>query len=172
MKAERAIRIFGAMAVLGGGARVVSSFIPWTPNSVWLEAFYLFIDINLLFGLIGFYFTYGVRLGAAGLAAFLIAASGVALIAGPDGESFGVDIYQTGVMVIAIGLSGFSILLLLRRVRPFLPPVCWISSFVIGGLGGPVGFPDQAFVAGGILFGLGFLFAGLSVLAGSESRAG
>lgn len=158
------------MAVLGGGARIVSSFIPWTPDNTWLEVFYLFIDINLLFGLIGFYLIYGIRLGAAGLAAFLIAASGIAFITGPDGESFGVDSYQTGVAVISVGLGAFSLLLLWRRVRPFLPPACWIGSFVIGGLGGPAGFPEQAFFVGGVLFGLGFLFAGLSTLTGPEHR--
>ena len=159
------------MAVLGGGARIISSFIPWTPDNTWLEAFFLFIDINLLFGLIGFYFTYGLRLGALGLAAFLIAASGIAIITGPDGESFGVDVYQTGVAVIAAGLSAFSLLLLLQRVRPFLPPACWVGSVVIGGLGGPAGFPDQAFLVGGVLFGLGFLLAGLSTLKEPEGPA-
>ncbi len=159
------------MAVLGGGARVISSFIPWTSDNRWLEAFYLFIDINLLFGLVGFYFAYGIRLSAVGLVAFLIAASGIAFIAGPDGESFGVDVYQAGLVVIAVGLGAFSLLLLLQRVRPLLPPACWIGSFVIGGLGGPAGFPDQAFLVGGVLFGLGFLFAGLSTLTGSQDRA-
>lgn len=171
MNAERVIRVFGVMAVLGGGARVVSSFIPWTPDSAWLEALYFFIDINLLFGLFGFYFTYGVRLGAAGFVAFLIAASGIAFITGPDGQSFGVDVYRSGVAVIAVGLGVFSLLLLLQKIRPFLPPACWVGSFLIAGLGGPVGFPNQAFVIGGVLFGLGFVFAGLSTFTGLERRA-
>ncbi len=164
MKFEQIARFFGYQAIAGGVARVASSFIPWSPNNDWLEAFYFFVDINLLFGLTGFYLASAERLGRTGFTAFLIAATGIVLIIGPDGKSFGVDIYQAGVAIIALGIGVFSINFLLRGAGSMLAPVIWLFSIVAVIFGAAAGFADQAFAVGGVFFGFGFIFAGRSLL--------
>jgi len=164
MNLDKIARFFGFQAIIGGATRVVSSFIPWSPNNDWLEAFYFFVDINLLFGLIGYYLANAERLGRTGFVAFLIAATGIVLIIGPDGTSFGIDIYQAGVAIIALGISVFSINFLLRGASSMFAPAIWLISIVAVFFGAAAGFTDQAFALGGVFFGFGFIFAGVSLL--------
>lgn len=164
MKLEKIARFFGYQAIVGGVARVASSFVPWSPNNDWLEAFYFFVDINLLFGLIGFYLANAERLGRTGFSAFLITATGIVLIIGPDGTSFGVDIYQAGLAIIALGIGVFSINFLLRGGGSMFAPAIWLMSIVAVFFGAAAGFADQAYAIGGVFFGFGFIFAGLSLL--------
>jgi hypothetical protein len=158
-------RMLGAAAVAGGALRIVSAFVPWAAGVAWLEAFYLAIDVLLLFGLMGVYFAHRERLGVAGFVAFALAETGIASIVGPDSVAFGIDAYQIGVAVIAIGLSLFAAVLLVRRAGPVVAPILWIASTVAGLGGSGIGQPEFGFLAGGILFGLGFVAAGWDLLA-------
>jgi hypothetical protein len=153
-------RAFGILAVTGGAARLVASFVPWQENSLLLEAFYLTIDLCLLFGLTGFYVLHAGSLGAAGFVAYLIWGSGIALIAGPDGEAFGANIYQAGVGVIAVGALLLSGLLLMRRISPRAAPLCWLGAVAVSAIGAATGFADIGFAVGGVLFGAGYIAAG------------
>lgn len=164
MKIENILRFFGFLAIAGGGGRVVSSFIPWSPNNAWLEAFYLFIDVNLLFGLIGFYFANAERLGKTGFAAFFIASTGIALITGPESTGFGIDIYQASLVIVGLGLAVFSVNFLLRGAGSMFAPAIWLASILTVLFGGAAGFADLAFMLGGVFFGFGFVFAGVSLL--------
>ena len=53
MTPHHLIRLAGLAAILGGGLRIVPAFISYVPGNAPLEAFYLVIDLALLFGLIG-----------------------------------------------------------------------------------------------------------------------
>lgn len=158
------LRVLSSAAVLGGALRIGSAFIPWTPNVAWLEAFYLVIDVLLLFGLMGFYFAHRARLGVFGFIAFVVAESGIAAILGPDGVAFGVDVYATGVLVITIGLTLLSLATLITRAAPWWIAACWIGSTLAGVGGSLTGQAELGFFAGGILFGLGFVAAGMAQL--------
>ena len=158
------MRTLGVCAVLGGALRIASAFIPWAANVAWLEALYFAIDTLLLFGLMGVYFAHCARLGVLGLAAFAIAETGIASIVGPDTTAFGIDTYQAGVAVISIGLSLLGVVMLIRRAGRPIAPLCWIASTAAGVGGGAIGQADLGFLAGGLLFGLGFIAAGLDLL--------
>jgi len=157
-------RIFGFCAIVGGALRIASAFIPWTPDVAWLEALYFAIDTSLLFGLMGAYFAHRVRLGVLGLVTFAIAATGIASIVGPDTTAFGIDTYQAGVAVISVGLSLLGVVMLFRRAGRPIAPLCWVASTAAGVGGGAIGHADLGFLAGGLLFGLGFVAAGLDLL--------
>ena len=158
------LRVLGAFAVAAGMLRIGSAFIPWAPDVLWLELFYLAIDLMLLFGLMGVYFAYRARIGILGFVSFLIAEAGIASIVGPDTVAFGIDTYYAGVLVITAGLTLFAIQLLLTRAGPPWAALCWIGSAVVGIGATAGGSPSLGFVAGGILFGLGFVSAGVAML--------
>ncbi len=162
-------RILGGAAVLGGGLRIVSAFVPWEQNLAWLEAFYFVIDVALLFGLMGIYFAERARLGFAGFAAFALAETGIASIVGPDGMAFGLDVYQLGVFAISIGLAILGTVMLATRVGSAIAASCWILSLVVGLAATLANQPEAGFVAGGVLFGLGFVVAGLGLMRPAAS---
>lgn len=162
------LRGLGFFAILGGGARILSSFIPWTGESAPLEAFYFGIDLCLLFGLMGFYSAIGAKLGLAGFAGFLIAASGVAFITGPDGVAFGVDIYNTGVAIIAAGLAILSAMLLIRRIARSAA-LLWLTAIAASIIGGALGHQDLGFTISGVAFGAAFVAAGIVTMREASS---
>lgn len=164
-------RVLGLAAIAGGGLRIASAFVPWAPNLAWLEAFYLVIDLLLLLGLMGFYFACRARLGVMGFIAFAISESGIAFILGPDGVAFGIDIYATGVLVITIGLTLLSLAILARRGAPWWIAASWIGAAVAGAGGAAAGQAELGFFAGGILFGLGFVAAGVATFDAATPEA-
>jgi len=164
MGEQTLFRILGGAAVLGGVLRIVSAFVPWEQNLAWLEAFYFVIDVALLFGLMGVYFAERARLGFAGFAAFALAETGIGSIVGPDGMAFGLDVYQLGVFAISIGLAILGMVMLVTRAGSALAASCWILSLVVGLAATFANQPEAGFVAGGILFGVGFVVAGVALV--------
>ncbi len=156
------LRTLGASAIVGGALRIASAFVPWSPDVWWLELLYLAVDVLLLFGLMGIYFAYRARIGVFGFIAFAVAETGIASIVGPDTVAFGIDTYMTGVVVITAGLTLFAIQLLLTRAGPPWAPLCWVASTIIGVGATAGGAPALGFFAGGVLFGLGFVAAGVA----------
>jgi hypothetical protein len=164
MGEQTLFRLLGGAAVLGGVLRIAAAFVPWEQNVAWLEAFYFVIDVALLFGLMGIYFADHARLGVAGFAAFALAETGIASIVGPDGMAFGLDVYQLGVFAISIGLAVLGIVMLMVRAGSVIAASCWILSLVVGLAATFANQPEAGFVAGGILFGLGFVAAGAALI--------
>jgi hypothetical protein len=160
------LRVLGLAAVLGGSLRIASAFIPFAPDQAWLEALYLVVDVCLLFGLIGVYLNYRDRVGVFGFIAFAIALTGIASIVGPDGvvPAYGIDTYQLGVLVITIGLTLFAIVQLVARAGPPWAPLSWVASMLVGVGWSFGGNPEIGFLIGGVLFGVGFVLAGLPLV--------
>lgn len=150
-------------AIAAGALRLVSPFLDWSSPTPGLEVFALVVDLGLLFGLSGFYFAKAAQLGLWGLAGYIVAAGGLAVITGPDGVAFGLDIYAAGVHVIGIGLSVFSVALLMAGVAR-LAAFAWIAAAVIGSAGPALGQGDISFMIAGISFALGFIAAGVDLL--------
>jgi hypothetical protein len=163
------LRTLGVAAVVGGLLRVASAFIPWDGSDPRIEALAFVIDTALLFGLMGVYFAARERLGWFGFAAFALAVTGIASIIGPDSVAFGVDTYLAGVHAISIGLALLGVQMLLRRAGTAAAAVCWIASLAAGAGGGAIGHGELGFLLGGILFALGFVFAGLDLLRRATS---
>lgn len=155
-----------AAAVIGGALRIVSTFIPYQADAAWLEALYGAIDLCLLVGLIGIHFTTADVTGAPGLVAFLVALAGVASIVGPDTVAFGVDFYRIGALVFVIGLAGLGVVLWARGVLR-LAAACWGLTLVSSLASAAV---PQAFLAAGLLLGVGYVLAGVQVWRGRGSR--
>lgn len=157
----------GAIAALVGGTlRFGSSFIPWVEGSVPLETLYFVTDVALLFGLFAIYLARADRLGLLGLVGFVITAVGQAAIIGPDHVPFGIDVYAVGVQLIVGGLFLLGVDMLLKGAYPAWVAGVWIAvPFVSLGLGvldpTPYGW---GYFLGGILFSLGFVAAGLTLL--------
>jgi hypothetical protein len=171
MTGRTLLRISAYLAILGGGLRIATAFVQWTPVGVPLEALYLVIDLALLFGLMGIYLAHHRRLGVLGLAGFAVAAAGLAFIAAPSQIKFGIGSYYTGVLIIAGGLALLSLQMLRQRIM-VLAGAFWLASIAAGAAGAAAGFPEQGFIVAGVLFGLGFVSAGFAVArtAGDSDR--
>jgi hypothetical protein len=133
-------------AVLGGALRIAAAFVPYTPQSPPLEAFYALI-----------YAREAEALGWPGLIAFAVAFAGLASIVGPDATMFGIDWYQAGATMAALGLAAFGAALLFAR-RMIVAALCWIAVPAVATIAPPL----MAFQAAGVLFGLGFVMTGFS----------
>jgi hypothetical protein len=160
------IRAGAVFALIGGGLRLISSFVPWIEASPGLESFYFVIDVALLFGLMAIYLARAEKLGPLALVGFGVAAVGQAAIIGPDHVPFGIDAYAVAVQIIAGGLLLLAIDMARHRAYPLWVPGFWIAvPFVSIG----VGFIDPSpygwgYLLGGILFSLGFAGAGSVLL--------
>ncbi len=158
------VQLAAIEAIIGGGLRMISTFIPYDPTAGWLEVFYLIIDIALLFGLMGIFLQTLDRVGWTGFVGFVVAATGLASIVGPDTVAFGVDTYQAGTVLISAGMA----VLGLQFVRTGVFAQAgwmWLASFTVGLLGMGTGFQVIAVPVAGTLFGAGFVIAGIYVLA-------
>lgn len=162
-------RLAGSAAVIGGALRIATSFVPWD-GSAPLEAIAFAVDVFLLFGLMGVYLSHRIGLGWGGFGAFVLAEVGIASIVGPDGQAFGIDTYLAGVHAISIGLLLLGVVMLVKRID-VVAAICWIGSLGAGVAGGLVGQAAAGFLIGGILFGLGFVAAGIALLMPAAKSA-
>ena len=156
------IKMGGYAAIVGGVLKLVAAFIPYTPQSAFLEGLYGVIDAGLLFGLIAVYLVAARSIGWIGLTSFVIALSALASIIGPDAEMFGIDFYQTGATAFTFGLTALSLQLFRKRIL-IAPAALWTASALIGATLTSVGSPF-AFTAAGIAMSAGFIVAGYRIM--------
>lgn len=155
----------GAAAMFGGGLRIATSFLPWDATDPLMELIALKVDLLALFGLMGIWLSQRAQLGWVGFVAFAIAESGIASIVGPDTKAFGIDTYMAGVAVISHGLALLGVLMVMYgHLLNRLAGVCWIGSLAVGIGGAALGMPAEGFVAGGVLYGAGFILGGLGLV--------
>ncbi len=153
---------FGAVAALVGGTlRIIAAFIPYTTESAGLETLYAVIDLGILFGLMALSIVTADRLGRTGLICATLSLAAIASIVGPDAKMFGIDFYWGGASLFSLGLAGLSVVLI--RVKYFIWPArLWIISLGLGLLA--LTGSTAAFMAAGVLLGVGFALAGLSLM--------
>ena len=165
MNASQLMRLSGAAALAGGALRVASAF-PLPLQQYELEALWAVIDVLLTLGLIGVYLVRAEKLGFLGLGAFVVAMAALSFIGGPDADPFGFSTYQEGSSTLVIALVGLSIAWIRAQERPWAAPLCWIGTAIAAGVLAalPAPLPDYGFLAAGVLFGLGFAFAGWDLL--------
>lgn len=162
MTYRRLMYIGGAAAIFGGAPRVLASFIPFREGVLGLEIFYGLIDLCLLFGLFAVYLSESKKLGWLGLVSFIVAASGLSSIVGPDVRLGSVDMYQLGAAATMIGLSGLSVAMLWAHV---MQPAAlyWLAALGFGTASTLTGSPF-VFALAGVVFGVGFVSAGVSLV--------
>lgn len=158
-------RAAGAAAIFGGGLRIFTSF-PLLEDRLTLEWVYAATDVLLLYGLIGIYLSRAPRLGFLGFASFAVALAALSFIGGPDADPFGFSTYEEGAAALVIALVGLSIAWLRANERPLAPPLAWFGSAVAAGVLGtlPAPLPSYGLTAAGVLFGIGFIAAGVDLL--------
>jgi catechol 2,3-dioxygenase-like lactoylglutathione lyase family enzyme len=159
MISDQLLRAGMIAATVAGGLRIIAAFIPYVPESPYLESLYAVIDMGFLFGLAAIYWPISQKLGWAGVIGYSVATAGVASIVGPDPEMFGLPFYMVGSAIFELGLLVLAITLIRRnllRAAAFL----WIGSLAAGGAAVAVGGNAIAFVVAGCALGLGFIWAG------------
>ena len=161
MSSAALIRCGGLAAILAGALRTAIAFLPAIEPSVALEWLYLLVDVLLLFGLLGVYAYQHAESGIWGFAGFLLAATGLESIGGPDGKIGNVDVYTAGATLIGIGLVVLAVGSWRAQKLPRYVPALWVLSTVVGMSGFLVAGSTVPFRIAGIAFGLGFVGAGV-----------
>lgn len=166
LNTQTLFKLAACAAILGGALRIAASFNPLA-DPVAAEWLYTAIDVLLLFAIIAIYLDRFEQLGFLGLASFGVAVAALSFIGGPDADVFGFSTYEQGAAALAIAMVGFSIAWVRAGERPWGPPGSWFGSVIAVGVFGmlPAPMPDYGFMAAGVLFGLGFVFAGLALLS-------
>ncbi len=156
------IRWGGLAAVLAGILRGIASFTP-TTTSVGLQIFYFAIDVLLLLGVIGVYAFQKQETGRWGFFGFVLALIGAGLLIGHDVVSAVAFLYPVAAFLFAVGISVLAIRSWAANTLPRWASALLITSTVIGILGFVVEGFDILFLISGVIFGIGFIGAGLTV---------
>jgi len=135
-----------------------------TIASVALQIVYFTIDALLLVGIIGLYGFQKHETGRWGFFGFMLALIGASLLIGHDvvvnAEAL---LYPVAAFLFAVGISVLAIRSWAANTLPHWASALLITSTLLGILGyGIKGF-DVLFVVSGVIFGIGFIGAGLTV---------
>src|SRR5947207_15292862 len=160
----RLIRWGGLAAVLAGILRVIASFTP-TAASVGLQLFYFAIDVLLLLGVIGMYAFQKQEIGRWGFGGFVLALIGAGLLLGHDVVNALAFLYPVAAFLFAVGISVLAIRSWAANTLPHWVSALLIASTILGILGFVVKGFDIFFVISVVIFGIGFIGAGLTVLS-------
>lgn len=164
MNANQLFRLGGGAAIAAGALRIAAAF-PLPLDAVSLEWLYAAIDALLIFAITAIYLDRAPRLRILGFASFAVAIAALSFIGGPDADPFGFSTYEDGATTLAIAMAGMSIAWLSARETPLAPPLCWFGSIIAAGVLGFVpSLAQYSFMAAGILFGAGFVAAGLPLV--------
>lgn len=159
MNTQTLFKLAGAAAIIGGAMRVGEPLLKAMLAGNALLISYFVIDVFLLLGLIGWYAWRAQKLGIAGLIGFVSSAVGILVIR--SAGLFAPQGYVIGATLLLAGLVVMNLPALIRWERPICPPLLWLIAFVCGL--GSLGYLPLAFV-GGTVFGIGYIFAGISLL--------
>jgi hypothetical protein len=155
------IRLGSAAAVLAGALRALTSFLPPTTDRI--MTLYLLVDVLLLFGCVGLYEFQRVTIRFLETLAVLLEILGGLVLIARDLALLRSEVYPIGALLFAVGVDLFAIGSWRSRTFPR-----WILMLlIVSTVTGPIGFftPSLAvlFAASGILFGIGFMSAGISI---------
>lgn len=159
MQSKAIFRLSGAAAITGGVLRIANTFTIHLFDTHTLALSWFATDVLLLLGLMGWYASRADRLGASGIVGFTIAVVSILVIRSAD--LFPGNGYLMGTMALLAGLVVMSGPTLLQRDGSILPPVLWLLSLACALTS--VAFAPLAILSA-ILFGAGFICAGLGLL--------
>ena len=158
------LRASGVSAIAGGALRIADSFADLPPAA--LALLYLATDVFLLAGIAGFWIGRLGRIGIVGRIGLAVFVAGILMV---RASAFGLGAYQTGATVALLGLAIHSVEALFRG--PLWAPIAWLGALAAG-IAGAAGFASTAMTAfAGVLFGLGFIAAGIETLYGVPQSA-
>ena len=125
---------------------------------------YFITDLLLLCGMCGIYLTRSHRLGLAGFTGFVVFWIGIFMVRSSTLSLFGYSAYLIGATVTLLGAVALGAELLLREVFPRWAPVLWIAALFLGMFGLRPAWAGWSVTLAGVVFGLGFIAAGASLL--------
>lgn len=157
-------RLCAIGCIAGGALRILDAFPVVTGSARMQGIVYPLTDLLLLLGLCGLYLPLRKTLGLAGALGFGAAVVGLLIVRSAAFNGLGANSYLIGATVTLIGVVTLSVILLVRGVFPKLAPGLWIGSFVVGLLGLLFSRPNLGMTLAGIVFGLGFVVAGVNLL--------
>ena len=141
---------------------MITSFMP-TIGSVALQVVYFTIDALLLVGIIGLYGFQKQETGRWGFFGFMLALIGAGLLIGHDVDNAIVLLYPVAAFLFAVGTSVLAIRSWAAKTLPRWASAFLITSTFVGILGYVIKGFDVLFVISGVIFGIGFIGAGLTV---------
>jgi hypothetical protein len=156
------IRWGGLAAVLAGILRGIASLTP-TYTSVWLQFFYLAIDVLFFLGIMGLYGYQRKETGWWGFSGFLLALIGAGLLIVNDIVNARVNLYPIAALLFTVGISILAIVSWVLKTLPRWACALLITSTIVGIPGYFIKGFAILFVLSGIMFGIGFIGAGLKV---------
>lgn len=151
-----------AAAILGGGLRIFTPMLSGVDGVVWTEVLYFIIDVLLLFALLAIYLERLEAFGFLGGLCFAVAIVALASIVGPDPVRWGINFYHLGALVLSGSLAALAAVMLYGQVHR-RAAMFWLVSFAAG-LWAFMAISQIGFTIAGILFGLGFVAAGVDML--------
>lgn len=155
------LRLSGWAAVAGGVLRIADTFTTGALPPTTLTLLYFATDILLLTGIAGVWVKQRRELGLTGNISLAVFVIGILMI---RASAFGVLGYQPGAAVALIGMALYSADTLIKRSTPMWAPLLWLLSLAAG-IASVAGYqPFAMFALAGILFGLGFVAAGATLL--------
>ena len=157
------LRLCAAAAVLGGGLRVVDAYLAVTSAVRVQQIAYFVTDVMLLLGLCGIYFPRRKALGFVGFLGFAAAVAGLLIVRSSSFNGLGPQSYLIGATVTLVGVVVLGMGMLVRVAFPKLAPALWIASAVVGLIGLLSAKLSWAVTLAGVIFGIGFVAAGISL---------
>jgi len=152
-------RLSAVAAVLSGGLRVADAFLPAGVDAQLQQFAYFATDLMFIFALCGIYLTRSHRLGLIGLLGFASSITGLLVV-----RSFGAGAYLLGATVTLLGVVAMGVVMLVRKAFPKWAPILWITSLIVGVVGLLPAGKNFGVTLAGVIFGIGFVAAGISLL--------
>jgi hypothetical protein len=154
-------RFFALMAFIGGLLHVLCSFTDGMEQLAWVQSSYMTLDLMLMLAVVGLWQAQGQRWGPVGQIGFVLAACGLGVISGQNGQLSGVKIYDVGSPVLALGMVLVSVAQLRVRGLRELPggtlAPCLVLASVVSGVASLALAPQFMARMAGVLFGLAFM---------------
>lgn len=158
------LRLCAVAAVAGGGLRVADAFLAVTSAAHAQQIAYFVTDLMLMLGLCGIYLPGRKTLGLTGFLGFAASIAGLLIVRSSAWNGLGSNSYMIGATVTLMGVVAMGAVMLVRKAFPKLGPMLWITSFVVGLIGLLSPKFGWAVALAGVIFGVGFIVAGVSVL--------
>ena len=168
MSRDALIRLSAVAGIFGGALRVADGLVITSASTQIQQFAYFLTDLMLMFGLCGIYLTRSHRLGVAGLVGFVASFIGIFMVLSSALSLFGFSAYLVGASVTLLGVVSLGVAMLIHDAFPKWAPILWIASLLIGMIG-LLPVSRWGVTLAGVIFGLGFIAAGISLGFGDAS---
>jgi hypothetical protein len=158
------LKLSGFAAVVGGALRMADAFTVGVLSEHTLQLLYFTTDFFFVLGLVGIYARSSASLGITGLIGFIVAILGFLIIRSSTLNFFGQGGYMFGATIVALGMAVMSAAMLIRKSGSRCAAALWLLSLALGIVGAVSGVAFAGRAAG-VVFGAGFIVAGVGLFS-------